>query len=87
MCWQRSTLYGKQILEVCGSYKVIKGKNTKDRGAGLESGRKQFWRVMGRPLLREDIQNKDCHVYSYVYIKKQCTSFLSRENKVVPREE
>jgi len=42
---------------------------------------------MGRPLLREDIQNKDCCEYSNVYVKKQCMVFLNRKNKVVQRYE
>jgi len=42
---------------------------------------------MGRPLMREDIQNKDCHVYSYVYVKKQCMVFLMCKNKDVQRDE
>jgi hypothetical protein len=33
-----------------------------------------------RPLLRQDIQNKDCRVYSYV--KKQCMVFLNRKIKM-----
>ena len=48
---------------------IHKGENTNDRGAGLESGGNSFRGVMGRPLLREDVQNKDCRVYSYVYLR------------------
>ena len=42
---------------------------------------------MDRPLLREDIQNKDCRVYSYVYVKEQCMAFFTCKNKDVQRDE
>ena len=42
---------------------------------------------MSRTLLREDIQNKDCRVYGYVYVKKQCVVLLNGKNKVVQRYE
>ena len=42
---------------------------------------------MDRPLLREDIKSKNCRVYSYVYVKKQCVVFLMCKNKDVQRDE
>ena len=86
-CWQRSTPHGKEILEAWRSYKVINGENTEDRSAGLRSVGKEFWRIVSRTLLRGDIQNKDCRVYSYVYVKKHCTVFLIQKNNVVQEYE
>ena len=42
---------------------------------------------MDRPFLREDIQNKDCRVYSYVYVKKECMVFFMCKNNDVQRDE
>jgi hypothetical protein len=42
---------------------------------------------MDRPLLREDKQSKNCRVYSYVYVKKQCVVLSMCKNKDVQTDE
>jgi hypothetical protein len=58
-------------LEACGSYRVIKRGEVKRSGAGLESGGQSALEMSERPLLREDIQSKNCLVHSCVYAARE----------------